>query len=100
MRDLVVTAEHDGQIDRLKGVVFSQKVLLKLVDKGTTREEAYAIVQRNAMKVWEGLGDFRSLLMDDPEVMNFITVKELDACFDLKPYLKHVDYIFKRTFRK
>jgi len=50
--------------------------------------------------VWEGLGDFRSLLVDDPEVMNFLTVKELDACFDLKPYLKHVNYIFKRTFRK
>jgi adenylosuccinate lyase len=101
MRDLVVYPRNMLEnIDKLKGVVFSQKVLLKLVDKGTTREEAYAIVQRNAMKVWEGLGDFRSLLIDDPEVMNFLTVKELDACFDIKPYLKQVDYIFKRTFRK
>lgn len=89
-----------ANIDRLKGVVFSQKVLLKLVDKGLTREEAYAVVQRNAMKVWEGLGDFKSLLNDDNEVINYLSAREIDACFDVKPYLKHVDYIFKRTFTK
>lgn len=99
IKDLVVYPENMlANIDRLKGVVFSQKVLLKLVDKGTTREEAYALVQRNAMKVWQGLGDFRGLLVDDPEVMGYLTQKELDACFDLKPYLRHVNYIFKRTF--
>ena len=101
MRDLVVYPQNMREnMDRLKGVVFSQKVLLKLVDKGTTREEAYAIVQRNAMKVWEGLGDFRSLLVDDAEVMNYLSVKEIDACFDVRPYLKQVDYIFNRTFGK
>jgi adenylosuccinate lyase len=99
IRDLVVYPENMlKNMDRLKGVVFSQKVLLKLVEKGTTREEAYAIVQRNAMKVWEGLGDFRSLLIDDEEVMNYLSEKEVDRCFDIKPYLKNVDYIFKRTF--
>ncbi|HBG47300.1 MAG TPA: adenylosuccinate lyase [Deltaproteobacteria bacterium] len=101
IRDLVVYPQNMLEnMDKLKGVVFSQKVLLKLVDKGTTREEAYAIVQRNAMKVWEGLGDFRSLLIDDAEVMNYLTVKEIDSCFDIKPYLKQVDYIFARTFGK
>jgi len=101
MRDLVVYPQNMREnMDKLKGVVFSQKVLLKLVDKGTTREEAYAIVQRNAMKVWEGLGDFRSLLVDDAEVMNYLSVKEIDACFDVRPYLKQVDYIFNRTFGK
>lgn len=101
IRDLVVYPQNMLEnMDRLKGVVFSQKVLLKLVDKGTTREEAYSIVQRNAMKVWEGLGDFRSLLLDDAEVMNYLTVKEIDSCFDIRPYLKHVDYIFNRTFGK
>ncbi len=101
MRDLVVYPQNMREnMDKLKGVVFSQKVLLKLVDKGTTREEAYSIVQRNAMKVWEGLGDFRSLLIDDAEVMNYLTVKEIDSCFDIRPYLKQVDYIFNRTFGK
>jgi len=101
MRDLVVYPQNMREnMDKLKGVVFSQKVLLKLIDKGTTREEAYAIVQRNAMKVWEGLGDFRSLLIDDAEVMNYLTVKEIDSCFDIRPYLKQVDYIFNRTFGK
>ncbi len=101
IRDLVVyPANMMENIDKLKGVVFSQKVLLKLVDKGVTREEAYAIVQRNAMKVWEGLGDFKSILMDDSEVRGYLTEKEIDASFDIKPYLKQVDYIFKRTFGK
>ncbi len=99
VKDLVVYPGNMlDNMDKLKGVVYSQKVLLKLIDKGVTREEAYIIVQRNAMKVWEGLGDFRSLLIDDLEVMNFLTEKEIDACFDPKPYIKHVDYIFKRTF--
>ncbi len=101
IRDLVVYPENMKEnMERLKGVVFSQKVLLKLVEKGTTREEAYAIVQRNAMKVWEGLGDFKSLLLEDNEVMNYLTSKEVEACFDVRPYLKNVDYIFRRTFGK
>ncbi len=101
IRDLVVYPENMlANMERLKGVVFSQKVLLKLVEKGKTREEAYAIVQRNAMKVWEGLGDFRSLLIDDEEVMNCLNEKEVDGCFDIRPYLKNVNYIFKRTFGK
>ncbi|MBW7957135.1 MAG: adenylosuccinate lyase [Deltaproteobacteria bacterium] len=101
VRDLVVyPANMLENMDKLKGVVFSQKVLLKLVDKGATREEAYAIVQRNAMKVWEGLGDFKSILMDDNEVRGYLTEKEIGASFDIKPYLKQVDYIFKRTFGK
>ncbi|HAO92696.1 MAG TPA: adenylosuccinate lyase, partial [Deltaproteobacteria bacterium] len=99
IRDLVVYPENMKEnMDRLKGVVFSQKVLLKLVEKGTTREEAYAVVQRSAMKVWEGLGDFKSLLLEDTEVMTYLTEKELCACFDVKPYIKNVDYIFRRTF--
>ncbi len=99
--DLVVYPERMSEnMDRLKGVVYSQRALLKLVEKGVTREEAYTIVQRNAMKVWEGLGDFKSLLLDDNEVMNYMSPKEVEACFDVRPYIKHVDYIFKRTFGK
>jgi len=101
IRDLVVYPDNmAANMDRLKGLVYSQKALLKLVEKGLTREEAYSAVQRNAMKVWAGLGDFKSTLLEDAEVMNYLSVKDVDGCFDVKPYLAHVDYIFKRTFAK
>ncbi|MFQ5441695.1 MAG: adenylosuccinate lyase [Thermodesulfobacteriota bacterium] len=97
--DLVVYPENmKKNMEKLGGVVFSQKVLLKLVEKGLTREDAYKIVQRSAMKVWRGKGDFRTLLIKDKEVTARLSEKELDSCFDLKPYIKHVDYIFKRVF--
>jgi len=57
-------------------------------------------VQRCAMMVWEGLGGFKETLLDDEEVMHYLSVKDVNACFDVKPYLAHVDYIFKRTFSK
>lgn len=101
IRDLVVYPENmQKNMNRLRGLVFSQKLMLKLVEKGLTREEAYAHVQRNAMKVWEWDQDFKTFLLDDPVVMRFMTEKEVEECFDLKPYLKNVNYIFKRTFRK
>ncbi len=101
VKDLVVYPENMlRNMDKLKGVVFSQKVLLKLIDKGLTREDAYKIVQTNAMKVWEGLGSFKELLLEDVAVAKFLTPKEVEACFDVKPYVKNVNYIFKRTFRK
>ncbi|TAN60289.1 adenylosuccinate lyase [bacterium] len=96
---LVVYPENMlANMDKLKGAVFSQKVLLKLVEKGVTREDAYRLVQRNAMKVWQGLGDFKTNLLDDGEVMEKVTPKEVESCFDMKPYLKNVDYIFGRAF--
>ena len=101
VKDLVVYPENMlRNMDILKGVVFSQKVLLKLIDKGLTREDAYKIVQTNAMKVWEGLGSFKELLLEDVAVAKFLTPGEVEACFDVKPYVKNVNYIFKRTFRK
>ncbi|MCK5235465.1 MAG: adenylosuccinate lyase, partial [Deltaproteobacteria bacterium] len=87
-------------MNKLKGVIFSQRVLLKLIEKGITREESYTLVQRNAMKVWEGKGEFIELLKKDKEVMELVTSKELSACFNYKPYLKHVGTIFKRVFGK
>jgi len=101
VKDLVVYPDNMlRNMDRLKGVVFSQKVLLKLIDKGLTREDAYKVVQTNAMKVWEGLGSFKDLLLEDVAVGKFLTPKEVEACFDVKPYVKNVNYIFKRTFSK
>ena len=99
IRDLVVYPERMlSNMDRLQGLVFSQKVMLRLVDKGLAREEAYGIVQGNAMKVWKGKGDFLSLLLKDRKVTGRLSKKELEACFDIKPYLKNVDYIYKRVF--
>ena len=96
---LVVYPENmKRNIERLKGLVFSQKVLLKLVDKGLTREEAYELVQRNAMQVWELDVEFEKLLKEDTVVSQYLTPKEIESCFDLRPYTRHVGYIFKRTF--
>jgi adenylosuccinate lyase len=80
------------------GLVFSQKVLLKLVDKGFSREDAYAAVQRNAMRTWEEKEDFKELLLKDPEVSGAITPEELEECFDVKADLKNIDVIYERVF--
>ena len=76
----------------------SQRVLLALIQKGVSREDAYRIVQGNAMKVWRGEGDFLSLLRADPQVAKVLSAAELKAQFDLDYHLKHVDTIFARVF--
>ena len=81
------------------GVIFSQMVLLALIDKGTTREDAYAIVQRNAMKSWQEGLEFRDLLEKDPVVTKYIPKKELAAIFNVKNFLKNLDFIFNRVFK-
>ncbi len=78
----------------------SQKVMLALTEEGLTREEAYAIVQRNAMKSWKERRDFKGLLLKDRDVRRHLTVKTINAIFDLRQYLKNVDYIFGRVFGK
>jgi len=83
---------------RMRGLVFSQGMLLALARKGLSRETAYAIVQRNAMKVWAGEGSFRDLLAADPEVAAALSIAELDAVFDPARALAHVDTIFARAF--
>ena len=83
---------------RMRGLVFSQGMLLALARKGLSRETAYAIVQRNAMKVWAGEGSFRDLLAADPEVGAALSTAELDAVFDPARALAHVDTIFARAF--
>ncbi len=80
-----------------KGLIFSQRVLLKLVEKGFSRDKAYRIVQRNAMKTWEEGVDFKEALLQDPECSELLSVKELEELFDLNYYFRHMDYIFKRT---
>ena len=96
---LVVYPESmQRNLDRLGGLVHSQRVLLALVDKGVSREDAYRLVQRNAMRVWQEGGDFLALLKADPEVSKALSAAELQALFDLAYHTRHVDDIFARVF--
>jgi adenylosuccinate lyase len=85
-------------LDRLGGLVHSQRLLIALTQKGASREDAYKLVQRNAMPVWRGEGDFRALLKKDADVKKLLSDVEIDEQFDLAYHLKHVDTIFKRVF--
>jgi adenylosuccinate lyase len=96
---LVVYPENmQKNLDRLGGLVHSQRVLLALTQKGVSREDAYRLVQRNAMPVWRGEGDFLTLLKADADVRQALSEAELEEKFDLGFHLKHVDTIFRRVF--
>ncbi|HEY83077.1 MAG TPA: adenylosuccinate lyase [Dehalococcoidia bacterium] len=79
-----------------KGLIFSQRVMLALIDKGLSRQKAYEMVQRNAMKAWKGNRDFLRMLKADPEVVAILPPSELESLFDYQYYLRHVDDIFER----
>jgi adenylosuccinate lyase len=85
-------------LDRLGGLVHSQRVLLALTQKGMSREDAYAAVQRNAMKVWRGEGKFADLLEIDPDIGPRLGKSEINDLFDLGYHFKNVDKIFQRVF--
>jgi adenylosuccinate lyase len=85
-------------LDRLGGLVHSQRVLLTLTQKGVAREDAYRLVQRNAMKAWAGEGDFLNLLKTDKDVRKHLSEAELADNFDLDFHFAHVDAIFRRVF--
>jgi len=96
---LVVYPENmQRNLDRLGGLVHSQRLLIALTQKGVAREDAYRLVQRNAMKVWAGEGDFLTLLKADPDVRAKMSEDEIEEYFDLGYHFKHVDTIFKRVF--
>jgi adenylosuccinate lyase len=96
---LVVYPENmQRNLDRLGGLVHSQRVLLALTQKGMSREDSYAAVQRNAMPVWRGEGQFLDLLKRDKDVSALLSAAEIEALFDLNYHTKHVDTIFKRVF--
>ena len=95
---LVYPARMQANLDRLGGLVHSQRVLLALTQKGVSREDAYRLVQRNAMPVWEKGGDFLANLKADADVAAALSDAELEALFDLGYHLKHVDTIFRRVF--
>jgi adenylosuccinate lyase len=95
---VVYSANMQRNLDALGGLINSQRVLLALTQKGVNREAAYALVQRNAMQVWRGEGDFLTLLRKDPEVRKALSSAELESLFDLDYHVKHVDLIFNRVF--
>ena len=94
---LVYPENMKRNIDLTHGLVFSQPVLLALTTRGMKREDAYRLVQKNAMDVWQSKQDFRNLLESDPEVKKVLTKVELDEAFDATKSLRHVDYIFDRV---
>ncbi len=95
---LVYPENMRRNLDRLGGLVHSQRVLLALTQKGVSREDAYRLVQRNAMPVWRGEGDFLTLLKGDTDVTGYLSPAEIETCFDLGYHFKHVDTIFSRVF--
>jgi adenylosuccinate lyase len=97
MKGLKVYSENMRRnIELSRGLVFSQRVLIALINKGLTREEAYKMVQEHAMKAWEGKKDFLSLLEADRRVTAHLNKEELNSLFDYGYYLKHVDEVFER----
>ncbi|MFH0790985.1 MAG: adenylosuccinate lyase, partial [Candidatus Omnitrophota bacterium] len=82
---------------RTRGLIFSQRVLLELMNKGLARQKAYDLVQRCAMKTWQDGSDFKENLLDDKEVKRYLEQKELDKVFDLNYYLRNVDKIFRKV---
>ncbi|MBI4743739.1 MAG: adenylosuccinate lyase [Actinobacteria bacterium] len=97
IKNLLVYPENMiRNLEKTRGLIFSQKVLLGLVEAGCLREEAYSLVQQNAMRVWEGKGDFKSLLSSDEEVIRYISKQEIESCFDYKYYLRNVNQIFDK----
>ena len=99
LRGLVVHADRMAEnLKKMKGLIFSQQLLLKLAGKGLERQTAYVMVQRNAMKVWETGQEFKDLIMEDQEIGGYLSKSEIEEIFDLDYHVKHVDDIFERVF--
>ncbi len=96
---IVYPGRMQRNLERTRGLLFSQRVLLALAAKGLSRERAYAVVQKSAMQAWREEKDFPSLLWKDREVRALLRRKEFDELFDIRYYLKNVDAIFDRVFR-
>lgn len=97
MRGLLVYPERmKSNMEITRGLIFSQRVMLALIDKGLSRQKAYELVQRNAMKVWKGKRSFLTLLKADKEVTSVLPKEELEPLFDHQYYLRYIDEIFKR----
>ncbi len=99
MENLIVYPENmEKNLHKLNGVIFSQNVLLKLIQKGLSREQSYKIVQKNALKAIEDNINFKDLLLKDKKTMNILAEEDLDEIFDISRYFRHIDTVYKRIF--
>ena len=98
IRDLVVNeARMKANLGATRGLIFSQRVLLALTDKGLSRPRAYELVQRSSLRVWQENLELKGLLLQDPDVLAALTPREIEACFTIDVYLEKIDYIFERV---
>ena len=97
---IVYPEKMQSNLDKLGGLIHSQRILLELTQKGMTREESYAAVQRNAMPVWLEGKDFRDLLKSDNAIEKYLNHNEIDDLFDMSFHMKHIDTIFSRVFEE
>jgi adenylosuccinate lyase len=98
VKDLRVLSERMWEnVESSRGLIFSQRTLLALVDKGLSREGAYLIVQRNSARTWDEKQDFRELLKSDPEATAYLSQEELEEIFDYSYYVRYVDDTFQRA---
>ena len=99
MENLLVYPEKmKRNLDKTAGMIFSGRLLLKLSEKASSKEEAYQIVQDNAMRAWKKNENFMGLIKNDKRVKKYLTEEEIEECFNLDYYLRNIDYIFKRVF--
>ena len=99
IKNLVVYPENMRRnLELTGGLVYSQRLLLALIEKGAQRNESYEAVQRNAMASWNGDGDLLSLVSKDPFITKHLTAREIKTCFNPKYYLRHIDQIYRRVF--
>lgn len=100
MQNLLVYPKNMSvNLNKTKGMIFSGRLLLELSRKTKSKEDAYKIVQENAMKAWTEGKDFRELIRKNPRMAKYLSPQKVEECFSLDHYLRHVDYIFKRVFR-
>ncbi len=99
VKNLLVYPDHmKANLEKMGGLIFSEALLLLLTRKGLSREEAYGVVQRNAMEVWERGGEFRTLLSQDEAIQRLLKPEDLEEAFDARAPLKHIDVIYRRVF--
>jgi adenylosuccinate lyase len=100
MKNILVYPDNmRANLNKTRGMIFSGRLLLELCKKTRSKEEAYQIVQDNAMKAWKGSGDFKDLILKDKRARKHLSQRRIEECFDLNFYLRNVDHIFKRVFK-
>ncbi len=101
IKNIVVNKKNiQSNLNRLNGLIYSQRLLLLLTQKGISREDSYDIVQKNASKSWDNQSNFQEIILSDKQITKILTTEEIDDLFSLEYHLKNVDYIFKNVFGK